>query len=343
MNTDYNSSKRRGVHAISANQLNPSRWHPFARFTALLRGREAAHHGKLTLNRSRIFIIPNRYGITFATTLLAMMIGAINYNNSLAYLLTFLLAGVGMVAMVHTFRNLNRLQLQLDPAVAVFVGETMQFPLRIHNPTAYPRHAVQLLLNAKEIQRIDIDPFAEQRLTISLQVTKRGQQQAPRFTLRSHFPLGIFSAWSPCHLAATAIAYPAPAATTPFPDQRSHGSHSEANSTQSTHANSGNHEFFALRNYNAGDSLRHVHWHAFARGQALMVKQFAGQSSQRLWFDWDQLANLDPEARLSLLCRWVLDAERAGLSYGVKLPQITIPPASGHQQQQQALTALALF
>jgi hypothetical protein len=35
-----------------------------------------------------------------------MLIGAINYNLSLGHALVFLLAGLGLVAMVHTFRNL---------------------------------------------------------------------------------------------------------------------------------------------------------------------------------------------------------------------------------------------
>ena len=36
--------------------------------------------------------------------------------------------------------------------------------------------------------------------------------------------------------------------------------------------------------------------------------------------DWDSLPGMETEARLSQLCRWVLDAHRSGLSYGLVLP-----------------------
>jgi hypothetical protein len=38
-----------------------------------------------------------------------------------------------------------------------------------------------------------------------------------------------------------------------------------------------------------------------------------------LWLDWAQLPGLDTEARLSQLTRWVLEADRLGLGYGLNL------------------------
>lgn len=50
-----------------------------------------------------------------------------------------------------------------------------------------------------------------------------------------------------------------------------------------------------------------------------------------------------PEARLSQLCRWILDAEQSGVSYGLRLPHLIIPTAIGITHQRRCLEALALF
>ena len=59
------------------------------------------------LVQRRIFIIPSRTGYFFAFVLLLLLIASINYSLSLGYFLTFLLAGMGGISMLHTFRNLG--------------------------------------------------------------------------------------------------------------------------------------------------------------------------------------------------------------------------------------------
>jgi uncharacterized protein (DUF58 family) len=49
------------------------------------------------------------------------------------------------------------------------------------------------------------------------------------------------------------------------------------------------------------------------------------------------------ESRLSILCQWVLQAERFGQAYGLRLPGIAIPPSRGEAQRNRCLEALALF
>ena len=49
------------------------------------------------------------------------------------------------------------------------------------------------------------------------------------------------------------------------------------------------------------------------------------------------------EARLSMLCHWVLQADRFGQSYGLRLPGTVIPPNRGDAHRARCLEALALF
>ncbi|HEY0633740.1 MAG TPA: DUF58 domain-containing protein, partial [Gammaproteobacteria bacterium] len=82
--------------------------------------RHAPASGPLRLDRRRVYILPTRAGLLFGLVLLAMLFGAINYNNSLAYALTFLLTSVAMVSIFHTFRNLHGLTFHIGHATPVF-------------------------------------------------------------------------------------------------------------------------------------------------------------------------------------------------------------------------------
>jgi len=60
-----------------------------------------------------------------------------------------------------------------------------------------------------------------------------------------------------------------------------------------------------------------------AKGQGLFSKQYSEDSSSELWLDYEQTLGHNVEERLSQLCRWVLDAEKAGLTYGFKASGIS--------------------
>ena len=67
------------------------------------------------LGQRNIYILPTRAGLTFALTLIVMLLASINYQLNLCYALTFLLAGAGLVSMHVTHSNLRGLTLHLRP------------------------------------------------------------------------------------------------------------------------------------------------------------------------------------------------------------------------------------
>jgi hypothetical protein len=58
------------------------------------------------LQPKRIYILPTGVGFVFAIMTFAMLLGSMNYNNNLSFVLTFLLAGLGLVSMHQCQRNL---------------------------------------------------------------------------------------------------------------------------------------------------------------------------------------------------------------------------------------------
>jgi uncharacterized protein (DUF58 family) len=74
-----------------------------------------------------------------------------------------------------------------------------------------------------------------------------------------------------------------------------------------------------------------------------LVKQFAGGAEQELQLDWQLTPeNADSETRLGILTGWVLAAEAAGVSYGLRLPGHEISAQRGEPHRTRCLEALAL-
>lgn len=172
---------------------------------------------------------------------------------------------------------------------------------------------------------------------LSLAAPRRGRLELGRVTVSSSYPLGLFRAWAYVDLRMRCLVYPRPAPRTGAPPL------SPRRLSEQGDQGRGADDFVGFRTYHPGDSPRHVHWKAAARGQGLITKQFGGDRVEELWLDWVLLDGLDTEARLRRLCRWVLDAHGLGRSYGLRLPGTELAPARGEQQRRRCLEALALF
>src|SRR5688572_3992958 len=79
--------------------------------------------GPVTIRRQRIYIVPTRFGYLFGLMLFVMLLGSMNYSNSMGFSLTFLLTGLGLVCMHHTHRNMVNLIVRSGRHAAVFAGQ----------------------------------------------------------------------------------------------------------------------------------------------------------------------------------------------------------------------------
>jgi len=300
-----------------------------------LRGPQA---GPVVLVQRRIFILPSAQGYLFVGVLLLMLIGSINYALSLGFVLTFLLTGLGLNAMVYTFRNLARLQVSAGRVSSVFAGDTAQFTVHIENPTRVHRYAIAVTPDKRQASYVDVPARESATAVLRLPAPRRGRMPLGRLTLFTRYPLGLYYAWSYVELDVHCLVYPRPAtARLPLPPL-------EAPTGSGTRHGAGLEDFSGMRPYQAGDSPRHIAWKAAARSEELLTKQFSGRADAELWLDWGALpATLGVEERLAHLARWVLDAHGGGMTYGLRLPGRTLPPASGEAHRELCLTALALF
>lgn len=291
---------------------------------------------QVRLTQKNIFIFPSMAGWVFLLFLAVMLLTAINYRNNMVFLLTFMMAGMFVMAIHHTFFHLSGLVLVAGQAKPVFAGQMAAFELVLERSSARTYPLLELAFDGGEPQLASVfSPVT--RLRLHVLMPQRGYQSPPRIRVENRYPLGLLRAWTWVDLDMHVVVYPRPL-TAPSP-QSDGGQQREGKAREQA----GMDDFHQLRDYQAGDSLRHVAWKNYAKGQPLQTRQYHSIQDEQLWLDWQQFAGMADESRLSRLCFQVLEAHRQGLRYGMRLPGEALPPASGDAQREQALRMLALY
>jgi len=299
--------------------------------------RSGPFDGEVRLDKNRVYILPTKIGVLFGLLLIVLLLGSVNYGKSLGYMLVFLLAGVGNIAMFATWRNLAGLRLRAGGCAPVFYGKEASFAVLLENCDPAARYSVAISQHGNEYEVIDVPPDGVGQIHFRKKAEQRGLLSAGHFRLYTEFPTGLFVAWTWIELSMQCVVYPKPVARASIPsgvsitdgDSELHGDGLE--------------EYTGLRKYQEGDSWRRVSWKATARSDELYTKEFAGGHPQTQWIELKAIAASGTEARLSIMTRLVMDAEAGHRSYGLRLPNIEIPPDHGKRHYHQCLKHLALY
>ena len=308
-----------------------------ARLATWFRFEQPQQDGLLRVHGSRIYILPTRYGVIFALLLLLMLVGAVNFSNNPAFLITFLLAGVGTNAIYQTWRNLVGVTVEPLGAEPVFAGESASFRFLLNETGGRSRLALQMAFADQTPVATDLSASASTVLELPIETVARGKMKAPRVTIATRYPIGLLHAWCYLETEATGLVYPRPAAAWVPPGMPQHGGSEQGD--QGT----GTDDFVGLRDYRPGDSPRHMDWRAVARERGLLTRQFGGDETERVWLDWDQTPGEGVEERLQRLCRALLDAECDNAHYGLKLPGAQLAPDHGPAHLHTCLRLLANY
>jgi uncharacterized protein (DUF58 family) len=295
---------------------------------------EKAREGPILLNHRRVFILPNRRGLALGLLLFIQLLAATNYSNNLAFILDFLLASIALLGILHGFRNLAGVSLRAGLVSPVFAGESACFEVLLENPRDRPRISLNMTSKSGTALHLDLPPRSVVPVKLAVPTERRGWLNLPTLTLASTFPLGLFRCWSPVNLTQRALVYPRPAPPgLPFPSEDGDAGRRKLSSD----------DFHGFQAYQPGDPLKRIHWKGVAKGQGVHVKEYRAAETADLNLDYFNTPGAGTEARLRQLCRWILDAEQAGIRYRLSLPGATIAAAQGPAHSRQCLEALALF
>jgi uncharacterized protein (DUF58 family) len=285
----------------------------------------------IELHRRRIYIVPTMFGLGFSILLLVMLVGALNYSNNAALLLTCLLGAASSTSMLFGFRGLDGLRLTQIRAGHAVAGQPIELTLTFETRRA--RSAIRLdLANAFTAFAIDANGSAAVKLTLPTEA--RGWLPLPRIRLWTTWPLGLFRAWSWLHPDQSVLVWPRQELSGPPP-------RAPAEDARHMRLYRGD-ELAALRDYRAGDPQRHIAWKASAHHDNLLVKDFEQPQSRPQWqLDWRQLAGMDSESRIARLARWIAEAQSERRSYSLWVPGTDIAASSGPLHYAYCMSTLA--
>ncbi|HTY51431.1 MAG TPA: DUF58 domain-containing protein [Steroidobacteraceae bacterium] len=306
------------------------------RVAAWVRRRQGPDQPPVQLQRRRLYILPTRAGWGFALLVLMMLIAGLNYANSIALMVTFLLAGLALVGMHACHRNLLRIEVTQLGATPAFAGAPARLHLHLAERAGLPRPG--LIADGRDIAPVGCDLGARgtARLELDLPTTRRGLLPLPRLRIATTFPFGLFRAWTWLHVPLSVVVYPQALGNRPMPAAPGHRAGKLPAGALAD-------EWAGLRPFREGDSPRQVAWKAYARGAPLLVKEYMAAGSAERLFDFGALAALGTEQRLSQLARWIVDAEQQGERYGLVLGGTRIAPDHGAEHRHRCLAALALY
>lgn len=311
---------------------------------------------EVPLSQHRLFVVPTGFGLAWAGLIVILFLFGTNYQNNLAYGLAFWLLAIALVALVRGWRNLLGVRVTITPEGEAFAGDEAR--LRVTLAASRDRQALAACLGRRLGRRAGrsrtrrseregrcavadlVD--GEASLTIGWPVTLRGDQPLPRLRLESDWPLGLVRALAWVESPETLLVYPRPwssrdpamVASRPLDES------SPPSATPKTPRDT--QEFAGLKRYVPGDAPSRLAWKQWSRTGVLATKHFSEPPAAPTWLDYAAVTG-DVETRLSWLCYQVNAYHGRGEPFGLRLPGLTLPPASGSVQRRRALSALARF
>jgi uncharacterized protein (DUF58 family) len=291
-----------------------------------------------TLTQRNVYILPTRPGFMLSATLLVLLVASINYQLNLGYLLTFLLAGSTLVGMHVCHGTLRGMTMHLIAPDAQFAGASAVIGINLQSTRRSIRYGIGLAVVGSD-QWVWTDVPAQGMATVHMAFKpgRRGLHRVPTLTAETRFPLGTFRVWTVWRPAAQVLVYPVPEPSAPPLPAGTPRAGGAASAYQPASG-----DFDGVRAYRRGDPLKLIVWKKAAKADELVSRDAQQQQRFELWLDPQHSGSSQPEQQLSRLCAWVLQAEKQGLDYGLRLGSLEIKPGRGEAHKRRCLQALAL-
>lgn len=287
---------------------------------------------------NKLYILPTRAGMGYCFVLLLLLLLSVNFENNLAYALTFLLTGVFIVAMHMTHSNLAGVKTEFAGAEACYAQDIALFYVWVSSQRGRDHYQLTASWSNQPSVTFDIQALYREKIAVPCHAPERGWLTPGLLRIESRLPLGLFKVWTFHALSVKCLVYPQPInhPVSSGMDQGYQGRGILSNQD-------GSDDFQGLTDYQPGMSQQHIAWKVFARGQGLHVKHYVAEQDAELWLDWQACLESGVEAKLSSLCyqaRYLTSQQRA---FGLRLPGKKLVPAMGPEHLRAVLTTLALF
>jgi len=272
--------------------------------------------------------------VSMVAVLVAVGYAAVSQGNGPAYLPTYALLSLLLISWLHNRANVQQLELTAPREAHGFAGAVLLLPFTLRNKKKRAKFGLQVRSSLGGNAKVG-KLSGEMEGNISVPGLPRGIHQVAWLEATSIFPLGVFRSRTRKAVSCECAIYPEAVGELGLPVGTGSGQ------PEKTGVIMEGDDFVGVRTYLTGESQRHIDWKAVARGQPMMVKQFASTAKREIWLHNQDLRGVAYEAQLSQLARWIMQSERTGLRYGLSAFGASVPPGQGNTHYHRCLRALA--
>lgn len=289
----------------------------------------------LTLTRNHLFILPSRYGMIYTFVWLSLLLGAINYQLSMAFLLCFIMLGIGLMSAWQAHENLKEVVIRIKEPKDCFCGQ--EALLHINFSSDKIRHNFLITSIDNHVQ-IAVDMIKNQTsIMIHLPAPKRGYHIIKTLKISSLWPFSLFRVWAYARFNQGFYVYPKPIDPGFWPEPWQ-------SSTGVGMVNAGNDDFHELRETSNPWILPgRIAWKAMARTNQYLIKHMTEPKGEYYLFDLSMTPTGSLEQKLSHLCFWLNEAEQKQVVYALKLNDTQTAFKQGEAHLKECLRLLAVY
>lgn len=293
----------------------------------------------ILLTHKNIYIFPSKIGLFWFFLILIMFLIGLNYRNNIVLIFCLLLFSISMLSLIYNFYQLYFLEIiPGKKGKNIFAKDIAEFYIYIREKKGIRRYLYILSDALKE--KIIIEPKSTKVVKYGCITKKRGVFWAPKFTIISYFPFGLFRCWTVLRFNDSIMVYPRPR-------QCSMRYFNTQDNTQRKNkkleTKRGIDDLSYLDKYNPYNPSSRIYWKIYAQRDELVEKIFTHERTKTLILDLDMFKNNSLDQSLEMLTYLVLECHKKGIRYGLKLRSYEIRPSYGIEHKHKCLTALAIY
>lgn len=220
--------------------------------------------------------------VLLGSSLLLFLIGA-NIQSGWIYVIAACFLGAAAAGMAVPGRQVRALAIERDVPPFGRAGEELGVRLTFRNSrrsSLGPIKGNDRLFSGAPFFIDGLPPRGETVLDYKISPPRRGAYESAAIEVSSSFPFGVATARRRAEVLSPVIIHPKWVRVAGFPFLEAASTPNEP--IHDRRRKGAGLDFYGIREYRPGDSLRHVHWPSTARGQRVLVREFEEQPASRL-------------------------------------------------------------
>ncbi|ROQ93360.1 DUF58 domain-containing protein [Desulfosoma caldarium] len=270
-----------------------------------------------------------------------MGIAAVNTANNLIYVITSTLLGFMLLSGIAGKSNLEAVDVSVSLPEEIYAKTPAPVIVRVRNRRRFfPIYLVYVHVGSEKVLFTYVERASEKRRTIPVRFERRGAFPSVPVWVASPFPFGFFERTRLLSPLPTVIVYPKPVPCRPATKPFAQTDHGEDKSLE--HRTGEEHDLRSIREYQAGDPLKKIHWKCSARTDRWLTKEFSITTEDAMVVNVAHLPGKNWESRLSCAAFVINWAVRRGKAVGLVLEGQIYEPKASLPHKRELLKALAL-